>query len=121
MTVSRKLTGECPQAFPRKAQPVANWGSFADPSSDQTLRLRLVNRVALATLGEHFVRVQPVLSIFAASLIALASCCGEAASVMPAGISNSAASSLRTSNSVMSLTTITGLASLLSGSLNVMR
>jgi hypothetical protein len=72
MTASRKLAGGCPQAFPRKAQPVALWGGFADRSIDQIGRLRLVNRVALSALGEHFVRVQPVLSIFAASLIAMA-------------------------------------------------
>jgi hypothetical protein len=68
----RTLAGGYPPAFPQRAQPVAFRGSFADRSSRQSRRAQLFGQAALSALGEFFVRTGPVLSIFAASLIAFA-------------------------------------------------
>ena len=60
------------QTFPRKEQPVALRGSSADRLSRQSRRVRLASHAALAPLGDFFVRVRSILSLFAASLIAFA-------------------------------------------------
>jgi hypothetical protein len=71
MAAPSTLAGGYPQTFPRKAQPVAKQGSSAD-RSQRSQRLRLVNPAARALLGDSFVRACPVLTLLAASLIALA-------------------------------------------------
>jgi len=73
MTAPSTPTGGYPPAFPRKAQPVAFRGSSADRSS-HSRRARLENQASRGALGEgeHLVRAHPVLSLFAASLIAFA-------------------------------------------------
>jgi hypothetical protein len=72
MTASRISARGYPPAFPRKEQPVALRASSGDRLIQQSRRVRLAAHAALAPLGEFFVRVTPVLSLFAASLIALA-------------------------------------------------
>ncbi|HYD71565.1 MAG TPA: outer membrane beta-barrel protein [Candidatus Binatia bacterium] len=61
-----------PPGFSRKEQPVALRGSSQARLLKQSRRARLATQSALAPLGDFFVRVRPVLSLFAASLIAFA-------------------------------------------------
>jgi hypothetical protein len=70
MAASRNSARGFPQAFPRKEQLVASRGSSEDRSIRQSRRVRLATHAALAPLGDFLVRIRPVLSIFAASLIA---------------------------------------------------
>jgi len=61
-----------PPTFPPKAQPVAIRGSSGDRSILQLRPGDAVRPTAFMAVGEHSVRIRPVLSIFAASLIAMA-------------------------------------------------
>jgi hypothetical protein len=70
MTAAR--TGGYPPTFPHREQPVAFRGISQDRSSDQSRRARLATHAATASLGDTFVRLRSVLSLFAASLVFLA-------------------------------------------------
>lgn len=73
MSASRQPACGYPPAFPHRAQPVAFQGSSADRSvQQQSRRVRLASRASGAPLGGIEVRIRRILSLFAASLIAMA-------------------------------------------------
>jgi hypothetical protein len=72
MTASPTSARGYPLAFSRKGQPVALRGGSEARLLKQSRRVRLASWAALAPLGDFFVRVRPILSLFAASLIAFA-------------------------------------------------
>jgi hypothetical protein len=72
MPASRTSARGYPPAFSRKEQSVALRKGSEARSRPLSRRLRLASHAALAPLGDFLVRVRPILSLFAASLIAFA-------------------------------------------------
>lgn len=71
MIAPQRPAGEGPQSFPHEAQPVAFWDGSPNRSGWKFNRLRTVLLSVLAVPGESALRARKILSMVAASLIAL--------------------------------------------------